>query len=148
MYSSLAMLIGLIGREILLQLCDDDGVGDFVVTPTPNTAYTNLLQAINQADHTIDSYLSGRYALPLETTPASIADASANLALCNLYGRRHETDMPAGIEARRKSAMKWLADVQDGRANIPEIAALRGATAISSRSDDDRIFSDSVLEQY
>lgn len=144
MYSSLDMLRGLIGEEILLQLCDDDGVGAFVADPE-NTAYANLVQAIDQADHLIDSYLSGRYGLPLETTPVSIADASANLALCNLYTRRHEMEMPTGIDKRRKQVIDWLLAVQRGDANIPELYSVKGPFAQSSRTAGERIFTDELL---
>jgi phage gp36-like protein len=141
------MLRGLISNEILLQLCDDDGVGAFVTDPA-NTAYTNLVQAIVQADNTIDSYLTGHYDVPLPETPPSVADASANLALCNLYGRRHEMIVPDGIAARRKDVMKWLVDVQEGKANIPELYTDAPSSALSSRTADDRVFTDDVLDKY
>lgn len=144
MYASLDMLRGLIGDEILLQLCDDDGVGSFVAEPE-NTAYRNLRVNIEQADNLIDTYLSGRYALPLTATPVSIADASANLALCNLYLRRHEMETPAGIEKRRKQVIEWLQSVQRGDVNIPELYSEKGPFALSSKTADDRIFTDSLL---
>jgi len=147
MYSSLAMLRGLIGNEILLQLCDDDLVGSFVVSP-PNTAYNNVVQAIEQADNLVDSYLVGRYDLPLSSTPKVIADVSANFALCNLYYRRHEMTVPEGIESRRKLFVKWLEDVKKGEVNIPELYTAKTSMAKSSKTSDDRIFTDTVLNKY
>lgn len=146
-YSTLDDIKRLTSYETLLQLCDDDQVGDIVVSP-PNTAYQNVVQAIEQADNVIDSYIGGRYELPLESTPASVADCSANFALCNLFDRRRELDVPEGVEARRKRFMDWLKDIQAERAVIPELHAAKSASSKVDKTADDRMFTDTVLDQY
>lgn len=141
-------IVRLISKETLLQLCDDDDVGDIVVSP-PNTAYSNIVSAIAEADATIDSYIDSRYALPLESTPHQIKNASANLALCNLYFRRRELDVPDGIERREKKWLSWLKDVQAGKASIPDLTEeVSDRGYVVSKTDEDRVFSDDVLNTY
>jgi len=146
-YSTHTAIAGLISNATLLQLCDDDAVGEIVITP-PNTAYTNIVQAIAQADNLIDSYVGSKYTLPFATTPASIADCSANLALCNLYDRRREMDVPEGVERRRKQFTQWLKDIQAGRATIPELQSSKPASYVVSKSEDDRVFTSDILSQF
>jgi len=64
MYAALKTLLSLQPKEVLLQLTDDDASGDFVSSPQ-NSAYRNAAAAINEASDIIDSYIGGRYALPL-----------------------------------------------------------------------------------
>jgi phage gp36-like protein len=85
-YSTLTTIKSLQPEKILLQLADDTGAGAFVETPTPNVAMQNVTSAIVDADTVIDSYLSGRYEVPVSApVPTIVRQISANLALCNLY---------------------------------------------------------------
>ncbi|MFA5751115.1 MAG: DUF1320 domain-containing protein [Candidatus Paceibacterota bacterium] len=137
----------LISYDTLLQLCDDDNVGDIVVDP-PNTAYANVLQAIVQADNTIDSYIATKHTLPLAITPGCVKDCSANLALCNLYDRRREMDVPEGVERRRKQFTQWLKDVQMGKATIMELQSEQPASYIVNKTSSDQIFTDDLLSSF
>lgn len=145
-YSTIATLKTLQPEKILLQLADDDGDGAFVESPTANTAALNATAAIEAADTIIDSYLSGRYEVPLEAPiPPVVSQMSANIALCNLYGRKRELDLPEGIEHRRKQYMKILEDIKAEKADIPELSKRAPAAFTVNKTDDDRIFSDDVL---
>lgn len=122
-YCTLNDLGKLISENILLQLADDDGVGQFVTEEPINNAYSNVLQAINDADTVINSYLAGRYQVPIVTDPIPpvVVQISQNLALCNLYERRRELDMPEGIKNRRDRNIGLLKDIKMERAEIPEL---------------------------
>ena len=148
MYSSLSDLKALQSEDVLLQLSDDNDAGVFVIVVPFNQPYIALLQAITDADTIINSYVSGRYSVPIaEPVPAIVKQISANLALCNLYGRRREMDMPEGIAARRKDFMKLLLDIKTERADIPELSSVIIAPAafLVSKSDSDQVFNDDLL---
>jgi len=143
MYATLDTLLALQPREVLLQLADDGGDGDFVLDP-PNRAYQNIIAVTDEAGGIVDSYIAGRYRLPLEEPyPPQIVATASNLALCLLYDRRRELDVPEGIEARRKRCLSWLRDVQAERAEIPELR--RPAPAATLVSAPPREFGDSLL---
>jgi phage gp36-like protein len=121
MYATLKTLLALQPKEVLLQLTDDDANGTFTARPR-NAAYRNALSACEEASDIVDSYISGRYAVPLEKPyPDIIVQTAGQLALCLLYDRRRELDVPEGIKERRQRAMEWLKDVQSERASIPEL---------------------------
>jgi phage gp36-like protein len=122
MYATLKTLLALQPKEVLLQLTDDDRNGVFTARPK-NAAYRNAMSAINEASDIVDSYIAGRYRLPLaKPYPDIIVQTAAQLALCLLYDRRRELDVPEGLKERRARYMAWLKDVQGERASIPELA--------------------------
>lgn len=80
MYTSRAAITAKLPEHFLLEALDDDadGVED-----------TGLLDTIvANAEREIDSYLEGRYTLPLSPTPALLGTASLVLVLEALYFRR------------------------------------------------------------
>jgi phage gp36-like protein len=122
MYATLKTLLALQPKEVLLQLTDDDCNGVFTARPK-NAAYRNAESALKDASDMVDSYIGGRYRLPLaKPYPDIIVQATAQLALCLLYDRRRELDVPEGIKERRARNMAWLKDVQAERASIPQLA--------------------------
>lgn len=147
-YSTLATIKSLQPEKILLMLCDDDGDGAFVETPSPgNIAFQNVASAIEDADAVIDSYLSGRYEVPLSAPiPVIVRQMSSNIALCNLYERKREMDIPEGIAARRRQYMEILRDIKAEKADIPELSQRSPSSFQTDKTDDDRIFTDDVLE--
>lgn len=149
MYCTFDNLKAAISESTLLQLCDDDNVGAFIVDP-PNTAYNALLSAIRKADSEIDSHLAGRYDVPVDLVPVPplINSVSIDLAICNLYGRRRELDVPEGIDQRRKAATKILQEIRAGRMDIPELSADSPAVVLCSKNASDRVFTDDVLNKY
>lgn len=85
-------------------------------------------RALADADAEIDSYLTGRYALPLSPVPANIGRVAASIARYRLLG-------DAVTEVARKhyeDARAWLKDIAAGRAQIegatPTPAASPAAT--------------------
>lgn len=79
-------------------------------------------RALADADAEVDSYLTGRYALPLSPVPGNIARLAAAIARYRLLG-------DAVTEIARKDyedARAWLRDVAAGRVQI------EGATPIAA----------------
>jgi phage gp36-like protein len=149
MYSTLSYLKTLQPESILLQLADDATVGAFVETAgSENAPYLVVKSAIEESDVLVDSYLSGRYDVPIAAPiPDIIRQMSGNLALCNLYDRRRELDIPEGIDSRRKRYMKILEDIKAEKANIPELAKTTPAAFVTDKSDTDQMFTDDLLDR-
>jgi phage gp36-like protein len=150
MYSTLQDLIELQGETTLLQLSDDANIGSFVTVLPYNTPYLVILQVIADADSVIDSYLSGRYTLPIPAPiPAIIKQISANLAVCNLFVRRRELDAPEGIKLRHDRNLKLLKDIKAGLASVPELETtavnIAPAAFLVSKTASDQVFNDSLL---
>lgn len=150
MYCTLVDLKKLQPESILLQLADDENEGTFVLD-SPNIAYSNIVSAITDADAVVDSYLSGRYTVPVSSpVPSIVRQISANLALVTLYERRRELDIPEGLADRRKRHIQHLKDIQAEKASIPELEDEKKSPAIVciNKTDSDRMFSDSLLNQF
>lgn len=147
MYATLDTMKGLQTEAVLLQLADDDNDGVFVVSP-PNRAYRNVTAAIAEAQTLVDSYLSARYSVPVAApVPALVVQMTANLALCGLYDRKRELDLPEGIKERRSRYMALLKDIQAEKAAIPELAKPTSAAVLVNKTSGDRFFDDTLLNR-
>ena len=92
----------------------------------------------------LDSYLSGRYTLPLaDPAPAICAKFVAARTKASLFGRR--STLPPNLKAELEWADKWIEGLMDGRFGLPGVARANGpAVAASDRPDGssqfDRVF--------
>lgn len=77
-------------------------------------------RALQDADDTINGYLSTRYTMPLAPVPAVLARVACELARFYLYDDQ-VTDL---IKDRHAANMKWLAEVSKGTVSL-------GADAVS-----------------
>ena len=131
-YSTLADIIDRIDEEILIQLTDDEGIGQ--------VNEDKVATAIAEADGEIDSYLSRRYTLPLSSVPTVIKKLSVDIAIWNLYTRRDKVE--EARKSRYDAAVKLLTYISDGKATLgvdPEPSG--GEQQIKAgREASDRIF--------
>ena len=105
----------------LISLTDDEDSGDVVSSVVD--------AAISDADAMIDTYLAGKYSVPISPTPSIVRKLSVDIALYNLFSRRGRVS--EATEQRYKDAVSMLRDVSKGS------AAITGATdAPEERSDD------------
>ncbi|MEW5745278.1 MAG: DUF1320 domain-containing protein [Nitrospirota bacterium] len=141
-YSTLDDLKKPLPEKNIIELTDDDGLG--VVDQT------KVDEAIAYADQLIDGYLRGRYSLPLSTVPGLIKQLSVDLAIFHLYGRRFEMELPEGIMARYKNAIKLLEQIQKGLISLGIESASTGSQGIykSNKTSDDRTFSKDILDTF
>lgn len=119
----------------LVQLTNDDG-GDTVV----ESVWEGL---VAKADGEIDGWLGDRYAVPLDTVPALVADLSARLTLYKLYRRRYGTDTPESVQEDFKAIQRTLRDLAKGipslgsqpapDPNVERQAKVSAQTAVFSR---------------
>jgi phage gp36-like protein len=130
-YASRSDMVRLYTEQVLILLTDQTGSG--VVNET------SLSGALASADAEINSYLAGRYAIPLATVPVGLNDKACVIARYLLDGQ-NDNDV---VRNRYKDVISWLRDVQAGRANLGIDAAqkaevLAGGANIQS---DGRVFS-------
>lgn len=69
---------------------------------------------LQDADETINSYLSSRYVLPLSTVPAVLARVACEMARFYLYDDQ-VTDL---IKDRHAANIKWLGEVSKGTVSL------------------------------
>ena len=145
MYSTYSDLVKASSENDIVQLSDDnhDRASDAGVVE----------EAISKADAIIDSYIGGRYRVPLTEVPRIIGDISAQLAIYFLYERRHRANMPASIMEIYKNLIARLKDIHEGRTSLP-IAEIGGSAAQGNgptkcnKSKKDRLFPWSVLKKW
>jgi|GEM_PF-1261931 len=127
------------------------GVNKTTPAPHPDGALVRELNTINpsvieraiaDAEAEIESYLAGRYELPLLTVPAIVRKITVDLAIYNLYFRRRGF-LASEWQERYRAALRFLENVAQGVASLgadapAEIRHL-GPAATGSRQD--RIFS-------
>lgn len=113
-YSDLAALQQRMPAQTLINLTDDAGAGavdEDVVD-----------RVIADADAEIDSYIAGRYAVPVDPVPAMLRLLSLNISVEILYGRRPDLDLPEAVKTAAKNARALLARIAAKDAHLPGVA--------------------------
>lgn len=130
-YCVQADILEQISEDIVIQLTDDDGIGEIDTSV--------VTRAIADADAEIDGYC-GKYDLPFSPVPVMIRKISVDLAICNLYARRK--GVPEDRQKRYDNGIRFLRDVSAGKvtlgADAPEPNIDGGPEATTKKSD--RIF--------
>ncbi|EFH3410639.1 gp436 family protein [Escherichia coli] len=75
-------------------------------------------EAIRHANERIDTYLRGRYTLPLPEVPTVIHDVAVAITRYRLYARRPEGALPDAVKDDYKDALKQLTDIRDNRMTL------------------------------
>ncbi|MCT6700919.1 gp436 family protein [Rheinheimera sp. 4Y26] len=105
MYCDLTELQSRFGLDEINQLIDPDGTG---------AVEAIALAELTTASATIDSYLTGRYPLPLNVVPVILVGICADLTRYALY----RNAVPELVKERYLAAIRWLRDVADGKASL------------------------------
>jgi phage gp36-like protein len=95
------------------------------------------------ADSLIDSYLAGRYVVPLSPIPKLIIGIAADLIRYRLY----DDAPPKEVAARRTNAIKLLEQLRDGEMVLTGVTPVSesGGIAVSAR---DAVMTEDLMEQY
>jgi phage gp36-like protein len=104
-YCILADIKKAIPEVVIIQLTDDDNIGEIVSA--------NVNKAIAAADATIDAYCQRYYTIPLNPVPPKIVEISADIAIYNLYSRS-DLPLPEIRKDRNDAAIKFLEKVAKG----------------------------------
>ncbi len=106
----------LVGAELLMAVASGTALDAFTEAEVMRATVAKGLieRALQDADETINSYLSGRYVLPLSTVPAVLARVACEMARFYLYDDQ-VTDL---IKDRHASNIKWLSEVSKGTVSL------------------------------
>ena len=143
MYCALEDIQKQVSESTLIQLTDDNQLG--------HIDSTIVDEAVIYSETLIDSYLRGRYVLPLSATPAVIKILAVDLSIYRLYSRRFQTDTPDAISEKYKNCIKILEQIQKGIISLgvettgtpPELGEYR-----ANKTYDDKIFSKQLLSSF
>jgi len=109
-YCTVVDVKNFIPQTVVLQLSDDND-SDSIDEEKVNFA-------IQQADDLIDSYLRGRYTVPITgTVPSMIRDLSVRATVYFLFKRSLYSTMPDAIENDFKYIIRTLEGMQKGQIN-------------------------------
>lgn len=118
----------LVDGELLQKAAAGDDLSDY--TPEQQQAaakaLANVERALQDAGHTINSYISGRYQLPLSQAPAVLELHCCQIARFVLF----DDAAPEQIKSLFQASLKYLRDVSSGAADLGLTAT--GTTAAPS----------------
>lgn len=108
MYATVADMVQAFSEREVIALTDRDQLGevDDVV----------LVGALEKAGHEIDTYIGGRYQLPLATVPAVLTTYACDIARYRLCGSG--VLVTEDIRDRYRDALRFLERVADGRQTL------------------------------
>lgn len=106
MYCTVADLTARFGADEITALTDREHTGAI------NTAVADI--AITDASTTIDSYLTGRYRLPLATLPTVLVQLCANIARYKLY----DNSVPETVRNNYQDAIRFLEQLSRGQVTL------------------------------
>ncbi|MCX6153745.1 MAG: DUF1320 family protein [Candidatus Kapabacteria bacterium] len=111
-----------------------------------------ILYAIKQAKNIIDSFLYGRYTLPLpDATDPEIQKISIDLSLVQLHEMAYRTALiPQTVIQRKIAAISKLKDIQDGKLVLSFAKAATNAppVIVTNKTVANRIFDDRTLDNF
>lgn len=104
MYATVEFMTKRFGQREVIALSDREQTGE--------VDSTVLADALDEASAEIDTYLAGRYALPLDPQPKMLAGICCDIARYRMCGG--ETVMTEEIDKRYKAAIAFLKLVASG----------------------------------
>lgn len=93
--------------------------GDMVLTLVGEDLETSVqvARALEDAQAEVDTYLQGRFSLPLQAVPPILKQVTADIVLYRLMPLRPEHEVE-DVRARYRDAVKRLQDIRDGRLDL------------------------------
>jgi len=159
MYSNIADLLKDNDENIIKDFVNDENRTKSLIVldaTDPNydandVAVLRIDEQITAADDEIDSYLRGRYDLPLASVPGRIKQISKDIAIYNLYKRRQRDSMPDSIVSIYKERLKELEKIRSGKIDLGiESTEVKSSSGIfrTNKKSTDKMFPTSTLDNY
>lgn len=143
-YCELADIITELSTATVAQLTDDTS-GTSLVTATVTTAIT-------AADDEINAYCRPKHTVPFSSTPNLIKRLSVNLTVCNLYGRRRESDNFSNdeLDKRYERVLRTLRDIAKGIIEIDDSTSFQNTAGnyTSNKTSLDKVYTSATLDTY
>lgn len=142
-YSNVDDIKKFLPEDALVQLTDDEGLG--------SVNQARVEEAINQADAEINSYIGGRYGVPLSAVPDAVRKLSVDIAVYNLYSRTVQ-ELPEARKERYRNAVRQLEGMSKGLVSLgvnlaPSVQA-DAVGAETSTETDGRVFDRDKLKGF
>lgn len=153
MYTSIANIIeaGLSESTLIMLLNDEERQeADIDLEDAADLIVIRANKLIVKSDALIDSFLRGRYTLPLtEPYPETIIKLSEDISIFHFYQHRHRTNMPEDIVTNFKDNVKLLNAFQSGSSNPGIDTVSKSSVQIkTNQSTKEKTFTDDLLENY
>jgi len=138
-YCSLDDITRAIPLDAVIDLTDDDRAGA--------VDQSRVNEAVSAASSLIDGFCGMRYSVPMNPVPALIRCLAADIAIYNLYARRHES-IPDTRRARYEDALSVLEKIVRGQAilDVPPPPSPAANAASSSFVAPGRVFTRETLD--
>ena len=138
-YSTDADLYDRIDQGMVIQLTDDANAG------VVDQGKVDNLRA--DCSELINTYLRGRYEVPLNPVPAILINIETDLLVNKLYSRRANYEIPESVKDAKKDAMVTLDKISKGFIQLEDQPDVGEAQIAINKTDSDRLFSDDVLNK-
>jgi len=127
-------------ENLVIQLTDDTGTGQI--------NQTKLDALRDDCSELINTYLRGRYEVPLDPGPKILTIIEADLLVYKLYTRRADYEIPDSVKDQQKNAMKTLNDINRGNIKLEDQPDVGEGQYVSNKKSTDRLFSDDTLKSF
>ncbi len=121
MYATVQDMLDAYGEAEVIALTDRAGEG--------HVAEAIATAALTRASDEADSYLAGRYAVPVATVPPVLAAMVCDIARYRLTGGEAQETDP--ITERYRLAIRWLERVASGAADLPGVGTPSSGAVIT-----------------
>ncbi len=143
-YCSRSDLEKAVEAKALVDLTDDESAGS-----TNPLVETRIAEACAKASGLVDSYLEGRYSLPLATVPEAVKSIAEDITLQLLFLRRPSIGIPEGIAARYKTAVEMLKAMRDGKQDLGvSDRPAKAPTIVAKASGPERLFTADKMKGF
>lgn len=139
-YSTDTDLYDRIDQEMVIQLTDDANAGEVDETKLDN------LRA--DCSELINTYLRGRYTVPVDPAPEILVNIEADLLVHKLYQRRSGYEIPDSISDSKKDAMELLKQINLGKVLLEDQPDIAEAAIRTNKKSTDRMFPDDTLKSF
>ncbi|WP_020403744.1 gp436 family protein [Gracilimonas tropica] len=139
-YSTDADLYDRIDQEMVIQLTDDDNSGSVDQTVLDNKRA--------DASEVINTYLRGKYEVPLDPAPKILTNIEADLLVHSLYARRANYEIPDSVKESKKDALDLLMKINQGKILLEDQPDVASGSLVTNKSSTDRLFPDDTLKQF
>lgn len=142
MYCSIADITAAMSESTVAQLTDD---ADGIVVNT-----TLVTENIEVATAEIDTFLRGRYPLPLETIPTEIKRLCIDMTAYYLHRRRNAIAKDDNVRIAFEDALRALREYQSGARQL-DVGTTPGKTSTkvirSNKTSTNRVFTEDLLNR-
>lgn len=139
-YSTDSDLFERMDEQLVVQLTDDDNTGAI--------DQTVLADKRSTCHELVNSYLRGRYEVPMDPAPKLLADIEADLLVEKLYSRRPGTGVPEEVQTDYKEALARLKDISLGRIELEDQPDISAAKIKTNKTAADRKFTNERFRRF